>query len=364
VLPVQPTAASTPHRKAVEGDTAVPTPATAALPKEAPPSAHAVKMLRIEQLALDYASRTAGASWSVRTVDVDADDGTPTGRNYKAGRAPRGKGEALQAASTFALTEEELATAGVELPEPQLKEWRPQEYGGAELVGLLKQLRVDVVFTCPCAPQKNVKIGSLAAHRKGKGCQSYFEARGGMESARAAAVTQMLNPAVQAARARTDAASVLNISAVLARAVNCGLPSETPAVLAAAPTPAVCSGLSPAASQPNDATRSNYSGAFRRAVAKGKATKHQTWLEDKLRERRERETREASEREAECEAKREAKRQRRKAARCAAREAAEEAMTLDKLLQRDHERRAKRAATTKVLSRLQRQCNGRAGANV
>ena len=124
VLPVQPTAASTPHRKAVEGDTAVPTPATAALPKEAPPSAHAVKMLRIEQLALDYASRTAGASWSVRTVDVDADDGTPTDRNYKAGRAPRGKGEALQAASTFALTEEELATAGVELPDIQSRSSR------------------------------------------------------------------------------------------------------------------------------------------------------------------------------------------------------------------------------------------------
>ena len=47
-------------------------------------------------------------------------------------------------------------------------------------------------------------------------------------------------------------------------------------------------------------------------MTKGKAAKHQAWLDYKLRERRERE---ASECEAEREAKREAKRQRRKEAK-------------------------------------------------
>ena len=216
---------------------------------------------------------------------------------------------------------------------------------------------MDVVFMCPCAPQKSVEIGSLAAHRKGKGCEAYFKARGGMESAQAAAVTQMLDPVVQAARARTDAGSVLNISAALAHAVNCGLRGETLAARAAAPTPAACSGLPPAASQPT-APRSTCSGAFKRAVAVGKKKQREEWLQKKLQDRRLGEAREKAERQAERQARKEKKRFKRRAERAAA----DENMTLDELLQWDNEKRAKRAATAKVLSRLQRQCNGRAGA--
>ena len=246
------------------------TPATASLPaggiETKPETKFAEKLARVEELALAYACKTAGNHWNVTMVDIEAQEGARVGRNYKAGRKARGEGavkfsSAAREEAAFA-AKDKVAAARVErdVSEAGAKMWEPQAYGGTELTNLLKELRVDVVFACPCAPNRVIRIGSLASHRMGAGCEEYLKAREGMECGLRNAAAQMTTPAAQAARVRAGATPVLNV------------PTQAASTILAAMSAAACSPAAAVKVEP-PAPRSTTSGAAKRQKAAARATK-------------------------------------------------------------------------------------------
>jgi hypothetical protein len=286
--PAAPAAAASP-------DTATPAAAAPAADADTPatappPGSRAAKLERVKAIALEYAARTAGARWTVTTVDVDDEDAR-VGRAYKNDRAARGAGEQRQVSALFALSEEERAAAQLPFAEPSAAElarpakpWQPQEYGGPELIGLLTELRVDVAFTCPCKPDKHVRIGSLLTHRKGKTCQRKLGEIEAAQGSMRTAAARMVHPATQAAAVRTGATPALNIPLVAAAKIE-GHPKLKPACAA-----------SPASATPPPA-RSATSGAAKRRQRVAKEEKRRLAVDALLAERRERERLEKEERE-------------------------------------------------------------------
>ena len=153
---------------------------------------------------------------------VNVDAGQQAGREYKAGRKSRGDGPTPAARSLLheatalglsAKSDHPVADALADaLTNAPCKPWRPQPYGGKELVDLLTKLRVDVVFCCPCNPSNDIKIGSLGTHRKmSTKCKAKLAERSGLHGALVSAAALMTDPTELATKARLAELPVLNV---------------------------------------------------------------------------------------------------------------------------------------------------------
>ena len=313
---------------------------------------HLTRIERAELLGAAYAERTAGMGWIVKAVPT----AHGIGRDYKKGRAPRGEGEQRSKNGLFSLDPEEMEAAGLASSEggdlhtlsPEEAEaagltpasWKPSEYGGEELVALLTELRMDLAFTCPCKPLKEIKIGSLAMHRKGQTCKRKLAAMQGLDDGMRQAAADMTHPAVLAAHARAGATPVLNTPALsVIKAAFEGAAASVPKAALKAKSPATAH----VARSFSAVARSMTSGAAKRKAATKKAEKRAVALEMLLAERRAKEAAEAEVRaEAEAIERYRAKRQCRRAAAQAF------------LVELEARRKAQQRATRRALRSLKR----------